>query len=71
MAHDSGELARSGQQQERITIAFLVLAWLFILMRIWTRTYIISNFGWDDSTMILAGVGLLLSEDMLADGPHR
>ncbi|KAF1844233.1 uncharacterized protein K460DRAFT_317534 [Cucurbitaria berberidis CBS 394.84] len=56
MAHDSIELAWSGKQQERITIAFLVLAWFFILLRIWTRSYIISSFGWDDTTMILAGM---------------
>ncbi|KAH7389776.1 hypothetical protein BKA66DRAFT_510809 [Pyrenochaeta sp. MPI-SDFR-AT-0127] len=56
MAHDSLDLARSGEQQERITIAFLVLAWFFISLRLWTRTFVISNFGWDDSTMILAGM---------------
>ncbi|KAI8932863.1 hypothetical protein NX059_010344 [Plenodomus lindquistii] len=54
--HSSTDLSRSGQLQERVTIAFLVLAWLFILLRVWTRTCIISNFGWDDSTMILAGI---------------
>ncbi|KAH8728244.1 hypothetical protein GQ44DRAFT_785751 [Phaeosphaeriaceae sp. PMI808] len=46
----------ASEQQHRITIAFLTLAWLFILLRIWTRSYLISNFGWDDSTMILAAV---------------
>lgn len=56
MAHDHADLARSEERQQRITIAFLVLAWFFISLRIWTRTYVISNFGWDDSTMILAGV---------------
>ncbi|KAF2849197.1 hypothetical protein T440DRAFT_499999 [Plenodomus tracheiphilus IPT5] len=54
--HSSNELSRSGKLQERVTIAFLVLAWFFILLRIWTRTCVISNFGWDDSTMILAGM---------------
>jgi hypothetical protein len=57
--HSSTELAWSGEQQERITIAFVVLAWIFVLLRIWTRTWIISNFGWDDSTMILAAVSNL------------
>ncbi|KAL6706069.1 hypothetical protein ACN47E_006171 [Coniothyrium glycines] len=52
--HSDNEVAWSGKQQERITISFLVLAWTFVLLRIWTRTWIISNFGWDDSTMILA-----------------
>ncbi|KAH3907458.1 hypothetical protein HBI56_158540 [Parastagonospora nodorum] len=54
MAHSDESLARSGEQKERITIAFLALAWIFLLLRIWTRTFIISNFGWDDSIMILA-----------------
>ncbi|KAF2828177.1 hypothetical protein CC86DRAFT_405180 [Ophiobolus disseminans] len=54
--HSDDSVAQSGEQQERITIAFLVLSWFFILLRIWTRTFIISNFGWDDSTMILAGM---------------
>jgi hypothetical protein len=62
--HSAIDLARSGEQQERITIAFLILAWSFILLRIWTRTYVISNFGWDDSTMILAGVSPMLSDQM-------
>jgi hypothetical protein len=54
--HSDDSVARSGEQQERITIAFLVLAWFFVLLRIWTRTHVLSNFGWDDSTMILASV---------------
>lgn len=49
--HSDDSVAASGVQQERITIAFLVLAWVFISFRIWTRIFIISNFGWDDSTM--------------------
>lgn len=58
MVHGSDELARAGEQQERITIAFLALAWFFVLLRIWTRTWVIANFGWDDATMIVAGVWL-------------
>ncbi|KAG9187229.1 hypothetical protein G6011_05100 [Alternaria panax] len=56
MQHSTTDLAHSTEQQQRITIAFLALAWFFILLRIWTRTYVISNFGWDDSIMILAGM---------------
>jgi hypothetical protein len=69
--HSAIDLARSGEQQERTTIAFLTLAWSFILLRIWTRTYVISNFGWDDSTMILAGVSPMFPEhvkSMNSDG---
>jgi hypothetical protein len=58
MAHDDGSFTYSRGQQERITIAFLALAWFFVALRIWTRTYVISNFGWDDSAMILASVNL-------------
>ncbi|KAF9695326.1 hypothetical protein EKO04_006395 [Ascochyta lentis] len=56
MVHGFDELARAGEQQERITIAFLALAWFFIVLRIWTRTWIIASFGWDDAVMILAGM---------------
>lgn len=58
MVHDFDEIAQAGEQSERITIAFLALAWLFITLRVWTRTWIIASFGWDDATMILAGVGI-------------
>lgn len=61
MAHSDDSVAQSGEQKEKITIAFLVLAWTFVLLRIWTRTYVISNFGWDDSTMILATVSTQLT----------
>ena len=56
VAHSDDSLASRGVQQQRITIVFLALAWVFILIRVWTRTYVINNFGWDDSTMVLAGV---------------
>lgn len=56
MVHGNDEVARAGEQAERLTIAFLALAWFFILLRTWTRTWIIASFGWDDATMILAGV---------------
>jgi hypothetical protein len=29
---------------------------VFVLLRIWTRTYVIANFGWDDAAMISASV---------------
>ncbi|UPX16662.1 uncharacterized protein EKO05_0007051 [Ascochyta rabiei] len=56
MVHGLDELARAGEQQEKITIVFLTLAWFFITLRTWTRTWIITSFGWDDATMILAGM---------------
>jgi hypothetical protein len=57
MTHSSADLAMAAEQQQRITIAFLVVSWIFILLRIWTRTCIIRSFGWDDAVMLLAGVG--------------
>jgi hypothetical protein len=56
MAHDNDSIAQTAEQQSRVTIVFLALAWVFVLLRIWTRTYVIANFGWDDATMILASV---------------
>ncbi|ENI01638.1 hypothetical protein COCC4DRAFT_147400 [Bipolaris maydis ATCC 48331] len=39
----------------RLIIAFLILAWIFISLRVYTRTVIISNFGWDDIAMVSVG----------------
>ncbi|CAA9960858.1 hypothetical protein PTMSG1_04242 [Pyrenophora teres f. maculata] len=52
--HSPTDVANSGIHSGHITIAFLTIAWFSILLRIWTRTCVISNFGWDDATMILA-----------------
>ncbi|KAF2119965.1 hypothetical protein BDV96DRAFT_641832 [Lophiotrema nucula] len=54
--HSDGAIVQRGEQQKNVAIAFLVLTWIFILLRIWTRTYVIASFGWDDGTMILATV---------------
>jgi hypothetical protein len=54
--HGDESVAHATEQQEHIVVTFLALAWLFVLLRIWTRTWIISNFGWDDATMIFANV---------------
>jgi hypothetical protein len=54
--HTEDSIASRGETQAHVAIAFLALTWIFILLRIWTRTYLISNFGWDDSTTLLAGV---------------
>ncbi|KAF1994553.1 hypothetical protein P154DRAFT_28509 [Amniculicola lignicola CBS 123094] len=52
--HDIDSIARRGEQQWNIAIAFLAIAWVFVALRMWTRTHVIHNFGWDDGTMILA-----------------
>lgn len=56
MVHGFDEVARAGEQSKRISFVFLALAWFFTLLRIWTRTWIIASFGWDDAAMILACV---------------
>ena len=57
-SHPPADIAESVKHQKRITIAFLAMAWFFVLLRIWNRTFIISGFGWDDGTMLLAGVSV-------------
>lgn len=54
--HDPDHLARRGERLRDVTIAHLILSWFFIALRTWTRCYIRPSFGWDDGTMILAGV---------------
>lgn len=54
--HDDASIASRGKVQSHVAIVFLALAWFFTALRIITRTYVIKNFGWDDSTMILAAV---------------
>jgi len=54
--HNSESIARRGEHLESIATAFLVVAWVFISLRVWTRGFLISQFGWDDIFMVLAGV---------------
>jgi hypothetical protein len=56
MAHGDDSIAHSAEQPIKVAIVFLALAWIFVLLRIWTRTHVIANFGWDDAAMILASV---------------
>jgi hypothetical protein len=61
--HDGDSLATRGAVQANVAITFLVLAWCFVALRVWTRTCVIANFGWDDFTMVIStvrrvGVGL-------------
>jgi hypothetical protein len=48
MAHGADQVTQANEQLMRTTTAFLVLAWVFVSLRVWTRTFILSNFGWDD-----------------------
>ncbi|KAF2277266.1 uncharacterized protein EI97DRAFT_314786 [Westerdykella ornata] len=54
--HDSGSISSRGRAQTTVAVALLVAAWALVALRVWTRTYVISNFGWDDATMILAAI---------------
>ncbi|KAF2437906.1 hypothetical protein P171DRAFT_526671 [Karstenula rhodostoma CBS 690.94] len=54
--HDAKSFAKRGEQLENIVIAHFVLSWLFIALRAYTRIFVKPNFGWDDLTMIFAGV---------------
>jgi len=60
--HNDTSLSDRGQREKAVTIAFLVAAWVFVLLRIWVRTCMIRNFGWDDATMVLANVRLFYSQ---------
>ncbi|KAF2749559.1 hypothetical protein M011DRAFT_513691 [Sporormia fimetaria CBS 119925] len=53
--HDDQSISSRTKVQKDVAIAFLVLSWSFIGLRVWTRTYVITNFGWDDATMLIAG----------------
>jgi hypothetical protein len=65
--HTADSIASRGETQAHVAMTFLALAWVFILLRIWTRAYLISNFGWDDSTMLLAGVTTTFLPEYVAD----
>jgi len=65
--HNEDSIASRGDTQAHIAMVFIALTWIFILLRIWTRAYLISNFGWDDSTMLLAGVSPTFFVEYVAD----
>ncbi|EMD58572.1 hypothetical protein COCSADRAFT_264020 [Bipolaris sorokiniana ND90Pr] len=50
-----GEVSHLMVHTYRLIIAFLILSWIFISLRVYTRTVIISNFGWDDTAMVSVG----------------
>jgi len=51
--------AAHGRQQyiNGVTIAFLILSWTAVSLRMYVRALMIKNFGWDDAVMLLAAVG--------------
>jgi hypothetical protein len=55
-------MAEETKQPELIAsvAAFLPLAIATVALRIWVRTRMIQNFGWDDCTMIIALVRTFL-----------
>ncbi|KAH8727279.1 hypothetical protein GQ44DRAFT_704780 [Phaeosphaeriaceae sp. PMI808] len=56
VSQNNGSYENSVQILANHPIVFLVFAWTFIPLRLYTRTIIFSGFGWDDAAMIAAGV---------------
>ncbi|KAF2492430.1 hypothetical protein BU16DRAFT_114088 [Lophium mytilinum] len=56
MPHTNQDVASRGLEERNVAISFLVATWIFVLLRIYVRGYMIRNFGWDDSIMILANL---------------
>ncbi|KAF2265167.1 hypothetical protein CC78DRAFT_207671 [Lojkania enalia] len=54
--HDADSLTRRGEHQANVAIAFLIVTWVFVALRVWTRAYVIANFGWDDGTIVMAAI---------------
>ncbi|TKX18651.1 hypothetical protein C1H76_9441 [Elsinoe australis] len=44
------------KEAQHITVAFVVIVIISLALRIWVRTRMIKQFGWDDWTMVLACV---------------
>jgi hypothetical protein len=59
---DLAKMAGETKQPELIASVsvFLPLAIAAVALRIWVRTRMIRNFGWDDVTMIVALVSIYL-----------
>jgi hypothetical protein len=70
MAHGADQVTQANEQLMRTTTAFLVLAWVFVSLRVWTRTFILSNFGWDDAIMIFEMVFTLFCSSLLYVGAN-
>lgn len=58
MDSSSEVTAAHGRQQyiNGVTIAFLIISWIAVSMRMYVRGFLIHNFGWDDAVMLLAAV---------------
>lgn len=39
---------------EQIEVAFLVVSWIAIVLRVYVRTCVVKAFGWDDRWMLFA-----------------
>lgn len=58
-----GERPRSflpGYKQVRLTFLFQILSWIFALMRLYTRFFIVRAPGWDDLFVILSLVSTFI-----------
>lgn len=39
---------------EQIEVAFLVVSWIAVVLRVYVRTCVVKAFGWDDRWMLFA-----------------
>jgi cation-transporting ATPase 13A1 len=44
-----------------VTLVFLILSFISVALRCFVRLRLVRAFGWDDSLMVLAMVGIFLS----------
>lgn len=54
------------KEAQHITVAFVVIVVISLALRIWVRTRMIKQFGWDDWTMVLACVSDLFNPHVAA-----
>ncbi|KAF2498898.1 hypothetical protein BU16DRAFT_558936 [Lophium mytilinum] len=54
MVYSPKQLEARELLEKRTVLAFLVVTWIFIILRIYVRGHLIRVFGWDDTWMILA-----------------
>jgi len=53
---DAANLGDRPLVMSRVAIAFLVLTWTAVFLRVYVRAVLIRSFGWDDWTIIFTSV---------------
>lgn len=57
--HTDAQSTSRGHVQVAVAVTFLTLAWVSVAVRMYVRTLMIKNIGWDDWWMLLAAVSTL------------